>query len=332
MIFYEITDSDHGKYKAISGSRGEEIYYMPCEMDNDKSTAILDEASTHLVFAYYQKIFFCYHSQYATFVPTSDKKQSCSTSTIPTDKIAIKDGKFCGYLHEETINNKTKIFFISSDGNSIDIINEIASSIDSYFEYSRGYQIFKVSGDIKYEEKILDNGARTVCRDSIEEVIVPNTTSEIIKLAFKDCSSIKSMTLPHSIGRIGEYAFSHCTSLESIHLPEKVAWTEEGAFYNCTALKRISYADGISVCLDGTAVKCISPSSKEFISQVWFAYIEKKAFYGCSSLELATFHRGAQFTGYDIFHNCPKLTIRAHDNSFANRYAKNHGIKFEEIE
>ena len=74
-----------------------------------------------------------------------------------------------------------------------------------------------------------------------EEIILPDTITEIRESAFLQCPELKSIVIPESVKKIGTTAFAECLKLESIEF--KGAETIGQAVFNgCTALKKITAA------------------------------------------------------------------------------------------
>lgn len=72
---------------------------------------------------------------------------------------------------------------------------------------------------------------------NITSVIIPETVTEIGRIAFCGCKSLTSVKIPDSVRSIEEYAFYECTRLKEVNLPDSVTELGEGVFLNCKALK-----------------------------------------------------------------------------------------------
>ena len=72
-------------------------------------------------------------------------------------------------------------------------------------------------------------------------IIMPDTITEIKPYTFNKCSSIKTVTIPDSVTTIGETAFIFCENLTSITLSKDLQTIGYGAFANCSKLRDVFY-------------------------------------------------------------------------------------------
>ena len=96
--------------------------------------------------------------------------------------------------------------------------------------------------------------------DSIEEVSVPETVTEIGRCAFVDCKSLKKINIPVRVKSIGSGAFGLCENLEIPALPEGLETIGEQAFSYNTTVEAL-----------------VIPST--------VSYIGNQAFQGCTNLK-----------------------------------------------
>lgn len=75
--------------------------------------------------------------------------------------------------------------------------------------------------------------------ESVKEVVIEDTVTEIGYSAFSDCSGLKKVTFSKGLTSIGESAFSGCTDLSNIILPDKLKTIKKSAFERCSALRSI---------------------------------------------------------------------------------------------
>ena len=118
------------------------------------------------------------------------------------------------------------------------------------------------------EKVMIENGCTGICPLAfyglryMEEIIIPDSVTEIESGAFEDCSrltsiklppireissslfmqciKLKEVNIPESVVAIGISAFDGCESMIEIKLPDSVAKIENNAFFGCTGLKRIT--------------------------------------------------------------------------------------------
>ena len=68
---------------------------------------------------------------------------------------------------------------------------------------------------------------------SLENIVIPDTVTEIDKDAFKNCSSLKTIEIPSSVTEIQTGAFAGCTSLAEVKLNEGLEKLDSGVFTSC---------------------------------------------------------------------------------------------------
>ncbi|MCL2323723.1 MAG: leucine-rich repeat domain-containing protein, partial [Oscillospiraceae bacterium] len=84
--------------------------------------------------------------------------------------------------------------------------------------------------------KTIGKGAFKGCT-SIEEMILPETVTEIMDESFKGCRKLKKINFPKNLEVIGPYAFHRCHNLKSIDLPETTKEIGNCAFLYCDSLE-----------------------------------------------------------------------------------------------
>ena len=80
----------------------------------------------------------------------------------------------------------------------------------------------------------------------VEEVVIPETVTEIKANAFYNCNILKSIELPQNLCYIGTSAFANCEVLTSVNIPATVSKLDGSAFANCTALSSVTFNDNYS--------------------------------------------------------------------------------------
>lgn len=93
--------------------------------------------------------------------------------------------------------------------------------------------------------------------------------------------------------------------LSELQIPEGVTEIEEDAFMLCTALTSISIPNSVTE-------------------------IGRLAFCGCTGLASINIPDSVTEIGERAFEGCPNLTIHAPSGSYAEQYARENVIKFEE--
>ncbi|MBQ7761567.1 MAG: leucine-rich repeat domain-containing protein [Clostridia bacterium] len=128
---------------------------------------------------------------------------------------------------------------------------------------------------------------------------------EIDPQAFAGCE-ITSIELPKTITKIGDCAFSGCELLTQIDLPKKIKEIASGLFGGCLSLESVTIPFGVNT-------------------------IKSFAFFNCKNLKSVIIPSSVKAIEDNAFSGCNKLTIKAPLGSYAEKYAQDYGIKFEEI-
>lgn len=136
----------------------------------------------------------------------------------------------------------------------------------------------------------------------IGELVLPDTITKIGEEAFANGGGI-SMEIPDSVTEIGAKAFSDCPDLRFLHIPAGMAVFPEGLFENCEKLDTIEIPEGIYE-------------------------IQDRAMKGCPSLRIVHIPSSVTKIGEDLFEENTQVTIYGQAGSYAETYAKDHGISF----
>lgn len=139
---------------------------------------------------------------------------------------------------------------------------------------------------------------------NLHSISIPNSVTSIGENAFDGCINLQSIYIPNSVTSIGKYAFSGCFNLQNIRIPNDLMMINKGTFSWCTSLKNILIPSGVTS-------------------------IEEDAFCYCSSLKQITITNSDTIINDNAFSYCKKLTIQAPAGSRAEKYAKEHNLKFQ---
>lgn len=151
---------------------------------------------------------------------------------------------------------------------------------------------------------------------SLVEIVIPKGVNAIDSSAFEDCINITGIIIPDSVKRIGKYeggilwgsVFEGCKKLADIELSAKLKYIPDSAFRGCRSLKKV-----------------VLPNEVKEIGGF--------AFNGCDSLEIITIPASVKTISVDYaFGGCSKLTIQTPSGTYAEQYAKEHGIQIVNIE
>ena len=75
---------------------------------------------------------------------------------------------------------------------------------------------------------------------NINNIVIPNTVTNIDTNAFEGCSNLQSVTLSTNLIAIGSSAFKGCGSLGSITIPSSVQYIDAEVFKNCSSLSSVT--------------------------------------------------------------------------------------------
>lgn len=131
-------------------------------------------------------------------------------------------------------------------------------------------------------------------------------TKTIAGNAFHGNMNMTGVIIPDSVVSIGPEAFSLCYGLKDVVLPDSVVRIDYGAFYSCDSLTSLVIPDGVTSIGDSTFTLCRSLASITIPEKV--IQISDLAFGGCD-----------------------KLLIRGAADSYAEKYAQENGIPFEDV-
>lgn len=140
--------------------------------------------------------------------------------------------------------------------------------------------------------------------DKIEEIIIPQSVTQIGNSAFNRCSSLKSIVIPDSVTELGTWVFAECTSLSSVVLPDTIMELKTGLFYNCDALTSIKLPKFLKKIERDTFYNCRFQS---LVIPDTVSEIEGKAFAECIALESIRMPKNLNYLYNDVFDGCQSL-------------------------
>ncbi len=224
---------------------------------------------------------------------------------IPNGVTSIGNHAFyCCRLKSINIPNSVTSIgdYAFSDCRSLTSIN-IPNSVTSIGYYTFSKCISLTSINIPNGVTSIGNHAFYCCR--LKSINIPNSVTSIGVAAFANCSNITSINIPSSVTSIGESAFSDCRSLTSINIPNSVTSIGERAFAWCEKLTSITIPDSVTS-------------------------IGERAFAWCEKLTSITIPESVATISDSAFENhSDDLVIKCAPGSYAAKYAKINGIKFQ---
>jgi hypothetical protein len=166
--------------------------------------------------------------------------------------------------------------------------------------------------------------------DLINELVIPDSVTNIGRYTFYGCRSLTSVTIPDSVTSISYEAFRGCTGLTSVDIPDSVTSIGSDAFRGCTGLTSVDIPDSVASigsdafrgCTKLTSATLSHYAANNFKSIFSDNYknIEKivlndsvtsigtSAFYGCEALRSITIGNSVTSIGYEAFRGCTGLT------------------------
>ena len=94
-------------------------------------------------------------------------------------------------------------------------------------------------------EEQVEPGSLSHLIDENGHAVIPEGTTEIIEMAFEDCTDLVSVEIPGSVRVIKQGAFYGCTRLTSVIIPEGVEQIWDSAFKGCTSLTSVTLPESI---------------------------------------------------------------------------------------
>ena len=164
-------------------------------------------------------------------------------------------------------------------------------------------------------------------RNDINSVYVNEGIESIKDGAFTSCSSLKTVTLPSGLKTLGDGTFMGCSSLSAIKLPADVNVLNDNTFSGCSSLSSVSLPYNLQQIGSYAFRKCSSLTEVNIPGGT--TRISGGAFSDCSSLKRITIPESVTFIGNDTFSGCPDVTVICKPGTEAEKYAKNHSIKYE---
>lgn len=148
-----------------------------------------------------------------------------------------------------------------------------------------------------------------------EDIIIPESITNIKDCAFKGCSSLKSVAIPNSVVSIGIDAFRNCVNLTSITMQEGISSISSGAFMECVNLDSITIPNSVVNIGSHAFYNCSSLASATIPDSI--KNIDEFTFYNCANLAKINLGNGIKNINDNAFDGCNKLTDVYYNNTFA---------------
>lgn len=121
---------------------------------------------------------------------------------------------------------------------------------------------------IKLSKLEIHNGITKICRDAfwgsqINNIIVPETVTEIEEYGFYYCVALTDIQLPNTLTKLNQGMFYDCRSLTSIDVPEGITEIGGQVFRGCKSLERIKLPKSLVKIGDMAFTDCQSLTNLE---------------------------------------------------------------------
>ena len=164
--------------------------------------------------------------------------------------------------------------------------------------------------EVKFEEGTTQIAER-LFKDcaALEDVIIPDSVTEIETEAFYKCTGLKSVEFGKNVEVIWNGAFRECTGLVQVELPDTVTRIEQDAFAGDTALNKVNLPSGLTYLGHSAFWSCISlteikiPASLEKTANEY----DYMGPFAQSGLKEVTFEEGTTKIAERLFKNCTSL-------------------------
>ena len=146
---------------------------------------------------------------------------------------------------------------------------------------------------------------RSIYRDKIKKVKMPNTITSVGDYAFLDCKNLESVDFGSELLTIGKYAFAGCSALKEAKLPQKLTEISDSAFTNCTSLEKVEFPKTLTYIGQSAFTNCTMLKAADLPETL--KAIGSSAFSGCTSLGSVKLPTAITSIDANTFLNCSSL-------------------------
>ena len=164
-------------------------------------------------------------------------------------------------------------------------------------------------------EKITATKATFKENAAIEEIIIPNTITNIGEYTFYKCSSLEKITIPNSVKTIGDWAFGR-TSLIELEIPSSVIAIGIRSFIQCDELTKLIIPESVKTIGEAAFIFCDGLTEVTIPNSVTF--LAEQAFRDCVGLEKVTLSNSMNSIEKQTFSGCTNLKEISIPNSIVN--------------
>ncbi len=191
---------------------------------------------------------------------------------------------------------------------------------------------FEGSGlkEIQIPEKTAVIGNNAFKNSALEKAAVSDGVQEIGSSAFYGCVNLTDVTLGKGLGRIGDSAFYGCDLLAKISIPSSVTSMGAHIFEECDVLSDVSLGTGVTAIPEYAFHQCAKLT--EIVLPYRVAEVKDHAFTNCVKLASVTVPQATEKISAAAFSYPGNMTIYGISGSYAETYANENGIAFQNRE
>lgn len=254
---------------------------------------------------------------------------------IPDSIVTVGDNPFRGCMNLTTIvvNPENSGLYVSVDGALYSKADKRLVCFPAGVTASRltipegvrsigAYAMYKVRADeIVLPDSLTDIGVSAFADNSrLVAITLPDGIIEIPAGAFSGCTGLYTVTFPASLTDIGQKAFYNCGRLSVRTLPEALKGIGEQAFYDCDGLTEVTFPSALMGVGQSAFYDC------DGLMLVYIANgtqsIGARAFAACENLQLVYLPASVTSIGAEAFSGAPLLTLQVQPGSPAVTYAR----------
>lgn len=232
------------------------------------------------------------------------------------EKIVIPDSVTT--IEYEAFNNCDKLTDVTLPAN-------LTRLSDNIFANSKGLQNITIPDSVT----VIESGAFYNCT-ALERIVLPENLKTIENGVFRNCESLEDITLPDGLETISYDVFNNCDALTKIVIPDSVTELGHRAFMDCLNLNDVTLGTGLTV----LPYECFANSGA--LESITLPYsiteIQYNAFKESPKLSNIFIPRAVTAIGNNVFSYPSKLTISGVAGTYAETYANENSIKFENKE